>query len=728
MKTYLSILLTVLFESVSFSQTAFKFSDDRLILDNGLIKRTIRFSNDSVISADLYLSGFDRNYLQRSSSEFQFMMNGVKVNGYSGWKLASCNPLSDGSGGKGAVLILNGKGPAVGVEIELSYLSYSGLPLIRKKIAFTNKTLSDLKLEAVDVENLSLDLDYVSTWVYHNYARMKHLGTYIGNWDDPVVVIHNTTLHAGLALGNEAPGVLKRTAFNTTDRNIEVGLTHPGQDFPFRKWLKPGERWESPETFIVLYANNDDGYNVVNTVVNDFIRKYLGTRISSINNKPLFIYNSWYPFRTFINDSLIRDVAKAASECGIQEFIIDDGWQYNYERISSDSGWGSNYGDWLVDLNKFPAGLSATFDYIRSLGMKPGLWISIGSATKDSKVYRTHPEWFIKTAAGITGDNHTGSSNSGFYTSCFGTGWFSYIKSVILNLVKEYGLAYAKLDLSVVTSAYINDPNISGCYATDHTYHRDHEESFIVIYQNVLKLFDELHAEAPDLFIDCTFETEGKLQLQDYAFSEHAEGNWLSNIEEPFPTGALRMRQLAWWRSPALPAGSLVIGNLPLDSKNFEFDLKSLIGTLPIVLGDPRKLTPEERSDIKKWAGWMVSMQQKYDYMSFRQDLPGFGEPAEGSWDGWARINTETKTGGIIGVFRQKAREKSRTIFVPGLDPEKKYLVLLAPESKKVAILSGEQLAAEGFMVSFSEEYGGDVFEIRQLVEQATDPNRSSAE
>jgi alpha-galactosidase len=643
------------------------------------------------------------------------MMNGIKVNGYDGWKMVDCQPILDGSGGTGAALTLVGKGQAEGIEVVLSYISYPGLPLIRKKLVFVNKSASDIKLEAIDVENLSLNIDYVSTWIYHNYARMKHIGTFIGNWDDPVVVIHNTTLHAGLALGNEAPGVLKRTAFHTTDRNIEAGLTRPGQDFPFRKWLKPDERWEAPGTFIALYANSDNGYNVVNTVINDFVRKHLGSRISSIKNKPLFVYNTWYPFRTFINDSLVHEVAKAASECGIQEFILDDGWQYNYDRKSSDKGWGGNYGDWLVDLNKFPGSLSSTFKYIKSLGMKPGLWISIGSATGDSKVYRTHPEWFIRTSAGTTGNNHTGSSNSDFYTSCFGTEWFGYIKSVILNLVKEYGLAYAKLDLSVVTSAYINDPKISGCYASDHPYHRDHEESFIAIYQNVLKLFDELHAEAPDLFIDCTFETAGKLQLQDYAFAEHAEGNWLSNIEEPFPTGTLRMRQLAWWRSPALPAGSLVIGNLPLDSKNLEFDLKSLIGTLPIILGDPRKLTPERRADIKNWADWMVRMQEKYDYMSFRQDLPGFGEPAEGSWDAWSRINTELKNGGIIGVFRQGAKEKSRTVFISNLDPGKKYQVMLAPEGKNVTSLTGKELSTEGFNVSFTNYYDGSVFEIKEI-------------
>jgi hypothetical protein len=37
--------------------------------------------------------------------------------------------------------------------------------------------------------------------------------------------------------------------------------------------------------------------------------------------------------------------------------------------------------------------------------------------------------------------------------------------------------------------------------------------------------------EIPDLFIDCTFEAAGRLQLMDYAIAKHADGNWLSNFE-----------------------------------------------------------------------------------------------------------------------------------------------------------------------------------------------------
>jgi alpha-galactosidase len=451
---------------------------------------------------------------------------------------------------------------------------------------------------------------------------------------------------------------------------------------------------------------------VINNEINAFVTHYMCPRIDQLKSKPVFVYNTWYPFRTFVNDKLIREVATAAAECGIQEFIIDDGWQVNIGGKTSDLAWGGNYGDWKVDEKKFPGGLKPTFDYIRSLGMKPGLWISIGSATKDAQVFKEHPEWFVKNRDNQLGNLHTIDENSDFYTSCFGTDWLNYIKNVILGLVKDYGLAYAKLDLSVVTSAYVNDNSISGCYATDHPYHHDRKESFLIIYERVLRLFDELHAAAPDLFIDCTFETAGKLQLMDYAIAQHAEGNWLSNFEEPSPVGPLRVRQMAWWRSPALPASSLVIGNQPMDDPDFEFMVKSLIGSLPIVLGDPRKLTPEKRAMIKKWSEWMQQMQEKYNYMSYRKDLPGFSEPKEGTWDGWMRINFTDKSGGVFGVFRQGALEDTRIVFLQDLEPDKNYVIRMAPYGKEIVRSTGKKLMNEGFRVQISKLFDGNIYEV----------------
>lgn len=710
MKTLLLVLIAS-FSSALWSQEFVSVSENSLALNNGELVREIRLENGVISSTGLRMAGEDRNYIM-DSREFSFLANGQQVDGSSGWDLVGTEPISDERMGQGVRVVLGGTAEWQGLFVEINYLLYPDLPLVRKWIKLVNATPHDLKIEAVNVEELQTSLSHVRTVVHHNYARMKHLGNFTGNWDDPVVVLHHVSDRLGMAVGNEAPGILKRTAYHTVYNNLEAGLTHPGQDFPFRKWLAPGESWETPKTFICLYRDTDDGFAVVDGVVNDFVRRHMYPQIIRNEHKPVFVYNTWNPFRTFVSDSLVREVALAAAECGIKEFIIDDGWQVNEGSETSAEAWGKNYGDWKVDEEKFPGGLKPTFDYINSLGMKPGLWMSVGSATKDAAVYKEHPEWFVRNSDGEHGNIHAYGNE--FSTSCFGTDWVDYIKEVLVRMSNQYGLAYTKLDFAVAASAYVNDPHISGCYATDHPFHRDHQESFIVIYERVLELFDRLHRECPGLFIDCTFETAGKLQLMDYAIAMHADGNWLSNFEEPYPTGPLRIRQMAWWRSPAVPASSLVIGNTPMDDPGFEFALKSLIGTLPIVLGDPRKIEPEQRVRYREWSEWMQEMQDKYNYMSYRRDLPGFGEPREGHWDGWMRINNDTRAGGIIGVFRQGACEEQRQVVVKGLEDEASYVVKLAPEGTRVHTGTGRQLMEQGFKVYIPESIDGMVYEIER--------------
>ncbi|MEN8229486.1 MAG: alpha-galactosidase [Bacteroidota bacterium] len=707
---YFTSIILCFFSLVLFSQDFVSMNGNMIQLNNGSVVREICFENNTFYSSRMSMAEAGKNYILKSR-EFAFLADDNPVDGFSGWELVTTESISDDRSGKGVKIVLRGKNQLATLQVEVNYMLYPELPLVRKWLRLVNKGSVDLKIEAVNVEDLETDFSYVHSVILHNYSRMKQIGSFTGNWHDPVVVLHHQTERIGMAVGNEAPGVLKRTAYHTVYNNLEAGLTHPGQDYPFRKWLAPKEAWESPKTFICLYEKTDDGFAVIDGDVNDFVRKHMYPQIVHRKDKPVFVYNTWNPFRTFVTDSLVRDVAKAAAECGIKEFIIDDGWQVNSNAATSRDAWGNNYGDWNVDEEKFPGGFKPTFDYLRSLGMKPGIWMSIGSATDDAKVYREHPEWFVKNSSNQPGNLHS-QGDDDFHTSCFGTDWVDYIKDVIASMWNQYGLAYAKLDFAIVTSAYVTDPSISGCYATDHPYHRDHHESLMVIYERLLRLFDQLHTECPDLFIDCTFETAGKLQLMDYAIANHAEGNWLSNFEEPSPTGPLRIRQMAWWRSPALPASSLVIGNTPMDDPGFEFALKSLIGTLPIVLGDPRKIPAEERARIRKWSHWMQEMQDTYDYMSYRRDLPGFGEPREGAWDGWMRINNDTRTGGIIGVFRQGALEDRRRVFVKGLDPEQIYHVRLAPEGDDLLSAPGSELMGKGFQVVIPNLYDGIIYEI----------------
>lgn len=705
MKNILAGLFLLIFSLGTVFVTNSASKDDKLLkISNDKIERIISIENGKIATLNLHLTDYDFNFVavgQKESEEFSFLLNEQLVTGKTGWNIAEIQEVTEGAG-KGSCVFLQGSEEInKNIKLQITYITYPDLPIIRKKITIINQGDSEIRLDNIDTELLSASWGNTNNVVYRNYGRYRHLGPYIGDWDDPAVIVHEERKNRGIVLGNEAPGVTKRTSSFLDGKSISIGLCHLDQEYPCRVWLSPNEKWESPWTFIALY-NDSNPRNIIDGPINDFVRNYMGIRLAQISQRPTFVYNTWIPFLRNINDKLIRELADAVSACGAQEFVIDDGWQVGY-------------GDWEIDYEKFPEGLKPVFDYIKSKGMKPGLWLSMGAASPNSKVYKDHPEWFVRYKDGETINLH--SPGSDIRTACFTTGWKDYIKEKILALVREHGLEYVKLDFAIVTSAYIFDRSKSGCYSSDHS-HKDREESFLEIYRAAWNLFDELHAEAPDLFIDCTYETMGALQLIDYDMCKHAEGNWLSNFGESAPKGSLRVRQMAWWRSPVIPSTALVIGNQTIDDEQSIFSFKSLTGSLPIMLGDPRQISSEKQGAFRELANWLFYMEKKHQVMLYRQDLPGYGEPEDKQWDGFQRINTDTKSGGIIGVFRQNAVEEERTITVKMLDPAQNYVVREAVTKKVIASMNGDELQTKGFNLTLENKYNGALFEVAKKEDQ----------
>lgn len=675
-----------------------KWTSSELVLNNGLVQRTIKLpASEGSFLTTLYkpVDG-EYKYFTKTNSDFQFELNGKTYTGSGDWRLITVQKITDDKQGDGAAVTLQSKDGQT--EVTLRYLLYPDLPVIRKNLVVKNLSNEPVRLESVDVEKLAVTNYYATTfsWICHDYGRRRSIGPYDGNLQDALLTVHNSDWQQGIVIGNEAAGVVKHTSVFWNEPVILSGLTHKEARYPFRKYIGKGESFTTPQVFTIVYNNHKDPDEVLNTAVPDFVRKHLGTRLSELDQKPTFVYNTWVPFRQNINEKLIMELAKAAADAGMKEFVIDDGWA-------------DNYGDWIIDKKKFPNGLKPVFDYIKSLGMKPGMWVSVGSASPDSRVYKAHPEWFVLDEQQQPANLH--EDDLKMRTACFGTGWRGYIKDVLLKLALDYGLEYLKLDFTVVTSTYRFGNKVTGCYATNHKGHKDHHESLYTNYEEVWKLFDELHAAKPNLFIDCTFETMGGLQLIDYAMLKHAEGNWLSNFNGPDAKVDLRVRNMAWWRSPAIPATALVIGNPEMQDAGWEMHIKSLAGALPIMLGDPRKLSAPDLKQYRAYADWLQAMENKHHIMSYRQDLPGFGEPMEGLWDGFQRINTDTKQGGLIGVFRHGAAEKTRQVTVNYLEPKRTYQIKTI-DGKLMTTLTGETLQTTGFPVSLDKPYDGELFEV----------------
>jgi len=697
-----SLLILTVTEMYGVINPFAKWTKTELILCNSIVRRTIKLPTEGgrFLTLSYHPVNGDFDSISDSCTDFQFEVNDVIYSGRSVWKLINIQVITDDNEGSGAAVKLLSQDKTI--ELTIRFLMYPNSPAVRKSLVVKNLTNKVVKLESVDIEKFEVPgyIPVTFSWIYHDYGRRRYIGPYEGSKQDALIIVHDMNKEQGMVLGNEATGVMKHTSVFYEAQNICLGLTHKNSLFPFRKWIEKGESFETPQVFTMVYNHQKTPDAILNVSVPDFVRKCMGIRLSSLQEKPTFVYNTWEPFYKNINEKLVMELAKAAADAGMKEFVIDDGWQ-------------DSYGDWGIDLKKFPNGLKPVFDYIKSLGMKPGLWVSIGSASPDSKVFKAHPEWFVINKDGNPTSLHAPDDKEK-YTACFGTGWYDYIKKILLRLSVDYGLEYFKLDFAVVTSAYTYDHTQSGCYSTNHPGHKDHNESLFTNYERLWQLFDDLHAAKPELFIDCTFETMGGTQLIDYALVKHAEGDWLSNFDGAAGEKTdIRIRNMSWWRSPAIPATSLVIGNPQMQDIGWETHIKSLAGSLPIMLGDPRKLSETELRKYKDYSDWLKKMESNYSFMSYRQDLPGFGEPMEGMWDGFQRINTDSKKGGIIGIFRHGSVETKRVVTVNYLDPEKTYEVK-SSDGKVIETMTGKDLKEKGFFVDLNGLYSGNLYEISE--------------
>jgi alpha-galactosidase len=113
----------------------------------------------------------------------------------------------------------------------------------------------------------------------------------------------------------------------------------------------------------------------------------LGNRLGSIkkNGAPR-VWCSWYSLYTMIDEPILHKIFDQLSDLPFDVLQVDDGWQMDI-------------GDWEAN-EKFPSGMKALAEKIKSTGRRAGLWLAPLLATKTSKLFRQHVDWFLRDERG----------------------------------------------------------------------------------------------------------------------------------------------------------------------------------------------------------------------------------------------------------------------------------------------------------------------------------------
>ena len=153
--------------------------------------------------------------------------------------------------------------------------------------------------------------------------------------------------------------------------------------------LEANETYQTPP----LYASfSPDGFSALSGNFHRFVRANLID--SAVKSKPRPIhYNTWEAVYFNHDTEKLKLLADKAADVGAERFVLDDGW-FNGRRDDS-----TGLGDWYVDKEVYPDGLTPLVDHVLSLGMEFGLWVEPEMVNPDSDLYRAHPDWVLGPAA-----------------------------------------------------------------------------------------------------------------------------------------------------------------------------------------------------------------------------------------------------------------------------------------------------------------------------------------
>ena len=207
------------------------------------------------------------------------------------------------------------------------------------------------------------------------------------------------------------------------------------------------------------------------------------------------IYNTWlYKFDRFTFDDLVAQ-AEAAASIGVEYFMIDAGW------FGDGEDWWSCRGDWEENMTFGFCGRMKEFsDVVREKGMKPGFWLEPECASFESKIVKTHPEYFLPGEGSMFLDFANPDA-------------LEYIFQKTCELIDRYGAKFIKFDYN---ADKIND---------------ERREAFTKYFRGHAEYLRRLKERYPDLYLENCASGGMRMSIRDGLL---CDSFWLSDNQSPY--------------------------------------------------------------------------------------------------------------------------------------------------------------------------------------------------
>lgn len=206
------------------------------------------------------------------------------------------------------------------------------------------------------------------------------------------------------------------------------------QENSWYKSLLAGESFESVKTGITLGKSFDEALSAMTDYRREIIRN------NDENRRLPVIFNDYMQcLWADPTEEKMKPLIDRAAELGCEYYCMDAGWY-------ADGTWWDCVGVWEQNDRRFPNGIKKVFDYIRSKGMVPGIWLetevmgvkcSILDRFDDSCFFMKHGKRII---------------NRGRYLLDFRNERVrEFATQTVDRVVAKYGAGYIKFDYNSTT-------------------------------------------------------------------------------------------------------------------------------------------------------------------------------------------------------------------------------------------------------------------------------------
>ena len=530
------------------------------------------------------------------------------------------------------------KDELTGVRLELLYTIFEQDGVIARSARFVNE--GEAPVHLLTAMSLSLDLpdkDYVWMQFSGAWSRERHVKNRIleqgiqavdsrrGNSShehNPFLVLKrpNATEQQGEVIGFSlvySGNFRIQAEVDTHDvTRITVGINPEGFDWK----LDWNESFQTPEAVMVYSENGLNGMSQVyhRLYCSRLARGYWRDRVRPILN------NNWEAtYFDFTEDRLV-EIASKAKECGVELFVLDDGWFG--ERNNDHAG----LGDWFANKERLPNGVKGLAERIEALGMKFGLWFEPEMVNKDSDLYRSHPDWIIQTPG-----RNASHGRHQFVLDFSRQEVVDCIYEMMAKLLTEAKISYIKWDMN---------RSITECYSE--TLPADRQgEVFHRYILGVYDLYERLTSTFPEVLFESCASGGGRF---DPGILYYAPQGWTSDDSD-----AVERLKIQYGTSMCYPISCIgshvsvtpnhqVYRNTPLHTRaNVAY-----FGTFGYEL-DLNKLTEEEIYQVKNQIEFMKEYREILQFGTFYR----LKSPFEGNETVW-QVVSEDKKVSLVGWYR----------------------------------------------------------------------------